>query len=238
MENSKQISLLLSNDVQIFCSTSLMDNSTVLSDMNHSCNSRNNLLRLPTFITESIIHDIIFILKTNDYKNLIKKSIHHLLLIVKTTDFLDIPSISIAVQDIIKGKITINNCFEIFPMTSDFFTLIEITLVSLELIMKLMEDYYENHEFNPEVQDPYIDRYKSMYLADIEKIIIYAKKFSTIAKIHIVQNWLKENGINGFKWEILRILERINEDASYIPRSKIIYMRKIRNQIIQNFVYS
>ena len=211
----------------------LVEESKVLSDMNILTSSPNCSLHLAKFISKEDLASIQSILKTKDFTTLVNADIYYLLQLMKTGDYLDIPVICSGLKELIKNKLTIENCFEIFALTSDFYSLFELTRAALDILMTHVEMYYENNMLSDYSQDPYLSRYRHYDIRDIEKIIIYSSNYSAIAKIYFFQNWLLENETNGLKENILRILERINVDASYSPRWKIIQMRNIRDNLIQ-----
>ena len=134
----------------------------------------------------------------------------------------------------LRDNLTSENCFEIFKLSNSTLCLIDITNISLNLMMKELIEFYESNCLSENHEDPYIDRYKDMDINEIHMMINVEMNSSTIARIMITRNWWKINRNIAFKEEIFEILTQINAKACYIQKTRIIFMRKLRDTILHD----
>ena len=234
MQSHSGINLLLHENSSILCSLKLAEKSEVLRDLICFTDDENEPIPMPAFVTKTKICDIMHMLESDSISFMEKSKLQYLLEILKILDFLAITELFNDALSFIHQQVTCDKCFEIFQMTfkSTIPCFNEIQQRSCNVMMDQLIAYYESNYLQEDIQDPYVAKYVMMTFNQIKLIINIKKENSTIMKIILFKNWWQKNKIFHLKDDITEILSSINEEACYIPRSKIIFMRKIRDQIL------
>ena len=135
-------------------------------------------------------------------------------------------------MELIKDKVTKENCFEIFKLSNSSLWLKDIRNFTISFLVNKLILFYESKSLSENHEDPYIDQYKQMNINDIHLMLSGKMKSSTIASIMVIRNWWCNHKDVTLKEKMIQILGEINDNATYIPRSIIIFMRKLRDNII------
>ena len=232
MEHCEEVILLVDGKNQMPCPESFVQKSEVLTNMCRYSKRSRDPIPIPLFITQLILIDLFKLTESKSLQNISNSGVEYMIQLTKASDFLDIQDITRNLLQLIHEKLTIENCFEIFKLTNSILCLRDITSTSLQLMRTILMQFYESKPLSENNEDPYIDHYQNMHVSEIQNILGEKMKYSTIASIMVIRNWWKKNTDVTVKDEIFLILKEINENASYIPRSKIIFMRMIRDKII------
>ena len=228
MNNVKDMYIVFHDESSLLCSYLVMEKSELLSSM--SCFSDNDTqpIRLPEFITRKVFSDIIIILECENYHYIQYCDILYIANILIAADFLLINQVVPKLQVFVEEKLTYTNSFDVFKYLHKISYLHRTIQKCVDMIMTALESVYNNELYRLNSEDPYISKYTSMHVNEIRGVIFLSSRRSTLAKILFFKNWWKCNKDPAFKEEIFEIFEKINEDAAYIPRQHIIFMREIR----------
>ena len=99
-------------------------------------------------------------------------------------------------------------------------------------MMSNINKSYANTVYSASDADPYKDKYIVMEMHEIHRMLFHTRDTTTVTKILIFRHWWSNNKWSQSHYDVLKFLEYLNEDASYTPRQHISFMRKIRDQII------
>ena len=235
MEYLDKIYLLIQKKNVILSSGVLLKKSDLLHDLVAFTTPDSIPIPIPHFITEQMVSDIVKILETNNSASLITQSnLDYIIQILKALDFLAINEMFKNLLIHTMDEINIGNCFQVFKLTNSSICCEKLTAKSLSLIMSQINQYYESDRISENVHDPYIENYATLEIFELCMMLTHDVNNSTITRIMVLQHWWNRNKMKAIKdkEEIFNILQYINENASYIPRSKIQYMRAIRDHII------
>ena len=226
------ISFIISGKSYCFQSTKLIQDSVLLTDLNSFCDDNNEAIRLPKFSSVKLIKDIILTLETKKYDYLERIDMNYLILLIKTSDFLLLQDVTEELLRILTSRLTIENCFELFRKINTHPAFQEVANTTLALMVDNIHKYYEYQPLLENLRDPYIERYSLMNIEEIERIMFYRRNLSIVTKILILQHWWLTNQNVSVSDEVFRIMYQINEEAAYITKVKIIFMRRIRDKIV------
>ena len=227
----KHLSLLDAKSDQIECPPILVQKSQLLRNISNINDGTSQPLPIPAFITMQVIRDIIKTLEDGNYNSIINGNIEYLLTIQKTLNFLDIHDDSRMLISSINDRITFLNCFQVFKMTNGLPCMYQITEKSVSVMLSVIEEYYSETVLSEDNLDPYVNQYSSMTISEIDSIISSCDKYLTVVRIMILKNWLSKNDICANTETILKLINLINNEACYIPRSEIQFMRSVRDSI-------
>lgn len=222
------LNIMFVDKTTVLCSKVLLMKSTLLEELLRLEDRSNDPIPVPFFITDKILVDLRTILEQENIGSFINSKIECLIQMLQTSDFLAIHDTTAMLTEVIIRKVSNYNCFQIFKLTYNLPCFQEISQKSLHLMMTQINEFYSGHELSKHIKDPYVHQYDSMTFQEIEIMISYNNKTSTVAKIMIVKHWLSKNLDCEKKDKILNIIYYINEEACYIPRTEISFMRKIR----------
>ena len=231
MNSCENVIIAINGSEEILCPNSLVKKSKLLVDMIAFSDNTSDIIKLPQFITNNVISEMLKLLKTMSLAYLSNYSVEDLLLLFKTSDFLEISEFTEALLNIIVKKISSENCFEVFKLSRTSACFSTISAISLEKIIQVLSDYYVKLPLTATHNDPYYEKYKLLSVMDIRFLISAMTSSLTVCKILLFQNWLRANNDTNIG-EVKDILTMINDDATYIPKSQIQHMRKIRDKII------
>ena len=111
--------------------------------------------------------------------------------------------------------------------------LYDIQQKSLNIFLVHLNEFYEIQDLHKEFQDPFVDKYVTMQIYEIKMIISFQIRDAIIMKVMVLKNWWQHNKVFKLGEDIKSMLYFINEEANYIHRSKIIFMRNIRDCILK-----
>ena len=226
--------LFIKCDTTLKCSDALLESSSLLKDMTMFCEPENDPIPLPKFIKDDLIINIMELLDKNKLGDLQNLEIEYLIHLVRASDFLGIAQLTKELMLSVINKVTHINCFKIFRKTNRSYCYQEITDVCLLLMISQMNSFYQNLITQQNNQDPFSEQYIHMHIDEITMIITHLNSASTLTKIIILKKWWYQHKYLKFKERILKILQFINDTATYIPRSQIVFMRRIRDTLIQD----
>ena len=194
---------------EVKCPDTVLDKSNLLQHMMSFCDEKSESIKIPQFITRSIISDIVKALENLDNNYLVTFDLMSLLQIFEASDFLDISELTDVLFKVIIDKLSSDNCFELFQMSKKSMCFKEINDAIVKLIIKLLTEYYEELPLSATYIDPYYNRYKFMTFCDIEYIIDSMNSSFTVTKIFIIRNWLQMNERLVYRLTFLRRLDRV-----------------------------
>ena len=176
----------MNNSDLIDCPSILIQKSHVLSSIHKINDERNEPLSVPKFVTKEIICDIIIILEKAVFNNIIHRNIKYMIEVGTTLDFFGITDISHRLLLLIDERISIDNSFDVFKLTSKLPCFQVITMKSTMLIMREVQDYYISNGLSEYVVDPFVHMYSVMTMLEIESMISCHDQYYTVAKIMII----------------------------------------------------
>lgn len=238
MEKSNlKLVLKFAEDGQIPCSRNLLIHSQMLQQMIQFSDDSDEEILCPRFLSKPTILQIIKLLdcEKNVIQDLLTSSIKYLItILLRATDFLAIESLTIKINSIIKQRLIPSNCFEIYSMSKEYSYMDSVSTESLKLIMLQINNFYTMKNICESITDPFCNDYKDFSIFEIKKMLTIDKKIKTLSKIMCFKNWWQRNVDLQHKSTVIEILENINSSAMYIPRREIIFMRSIRDNIIEH----
>ena len=231
--NTESIILKLGGNNTVLCSKSLLQESEIFKDMMFFGTSSMEPIKLPPFVTENILVDIISILdlKEKALETVLSYTEKYCVDFIKVADYLSIETLLTALKNQITERLNETTCVEIYIKTRGIPTLSSYNLLALAKLMKEIEKNYEGCQHNVEYQDPYLKIYQNFPISDIDRMLSTLTKYSTQSKILCLYNWWRKNRGIDAKAAVLEMLKDLSDSATYIPRKEIIYMRQIRDVI-------
>ena len=223
-----QLKLVFADNSSVICPEIIMKSSTLFVDMIYFTKCGSDPIQLPFFITNTIISDIKNILEEDDCDYVKTKDCAYIVEIIKTLDFLLIEKMNLSLKTLVNEKLTVSKSFQVFQNAAGISCLENLRKKCAEMILKAIEIFYVRDQNSSNVFDPFIAKYSTMVIQDIQNIIFLCPKSCTRAKILMFNNWWQLNSNIKWKEETFQILSTIDTDAAYIPRQDIKFMRVLR----------
>ena len=232
MLERETILLLLTNGEKILCPDILVQKSSLLSNICDVKDNSDDPLPVPDFINKDILCDIINILQDESFISISTLTIQYIIQVEMTLDFLGISEESEKLLSFINDRVTPQFSFLIFRMTNKLPCFSKITKNSLCMMMSQIQQYYNMNLPYENYEDPYIHEYSTLNIYEVQYIIYSGDKYSSVVKIMILKHWLNKNRNWLTTKNIIMMVNYINNEASYIPRADIKFMRCIRDAIL------
>ena len=232
MLTSERLSVIVNNQEEIECPLVLITKSNLLTDIFKLDDNTFQPLPVPSFITKQVIDEIITILQDGTFAGIINSSIQYLIKIEMTLDFLCVTDESEMLLSVIYEKVTTTNSFRVFCMTNEVPCFHDVTMKCALLMKEQLNEYYSRTLLFGDLGDPYLDEYSSFTIFEIEQFFSYCDKYYTVMKVVILKKWVSRNCDCLHTEKLITILENINKEAIYIPRSHIKFMRNVRDEIL------
>ena len=228
-----EITLLIDGNTLIQCSQTVIESSEVLKEMINFTHGDSDPIPLPSFVTEQLFQDIATLCENFENLSSINSNIVYLTDLMRVTDYLALCDLTKFILHVILAKISLENCFEMFKLTNNVPYFNDITRAALHLMMTQINKTYQDCQYFTTYQDPYVDRYKQMNIKELQMMIGF-KNTAIVTKMFLLKNWWDHNMDLLVKENILEIVEHINSQAAYKPRSSIIFMRTLRDKILDD----
>ena len=232
MSIREKLSFIVDEQNEIECPLILISRSNLLTDIFKINDISYEPLSIPSFITKQLIDDVITILQDDSFAGVINSTMEYLIKIEMILDFLDIGDKSEMLLLIIYERLTTENSFRIFCLTNKVPCFHKITMKSISLMRDLLNECYSRALVFEDIEDHYVNDYSSFTIFEIEQFLSCCDKYDTVMKIIVLKNWVRRNCHWLHRERLITILENINKEASYIPRSQIKFMRNVRDQIL------
>ena len=236
MTIDKPINLIIGKSDLIMCPPLLVEKSHLLSDIKNIRDTASEPISLPKFITKQIILNVISILEDGNFDKITNSLLEYLIQVEMTLDFLGIMDFSNLLLSLIADRISNENGFRVIKLTYRIPCFYNVTMKAVTIMMKEIQDYYNEIGFSEVIEDPFVHHYAIMTIVELKTLILYCDKYYTVARIVTFKNWIEKNPGYLGKVEILEIVDTINKEGTYIPRCQIKFMRKMKDFIIQKLV--
>ena len=232
------ILLLLSESEELMCSEKFISSSPILSDMVHYSTENSDPIRVPEFISKnSMLHVMKLVeIPCVNAKDIQNYSTEFLIELFSIADFFLIETVVKKFQVSLLSRITPSTCYNIYNLTLNRLFLNTVCVKAKNEIIEELEKQFGTKMFPAVIVDQSDENYSELCFESVKEIIIGSDKMSTVTKISFFKSWWNKNANSSLKDEVLILLEDINAKAIYIPKQQILYMRKIRDNIMQELL--
>ena len=228
--------IVKASDQNIKCPDILLTCSILLQDIIMYGKETCEPIILPSFINTKLLEVISQLLEArlSLKQNLLLLSLSYMLELYKTADFFRIDLICDNIESCFQNRLCENTCFDIYKMLKDNAFLCYISDNALCFISKEIEEHYESDKKSLTAVDKFTKQYIKFPISDVKRLIQTFTKSAILSQIACFKHWFYANKENVIAEEVLDILQIINCNACYLPKSKIILMRSIRDNILND----
>ena len=230
------MNLMLADNTSFRCVDVFIRKAKLLQDLIYYCETAIEAIPVPDFISRTILKDITSIITNPNDVIVDQLEPLYLVEIIRTTDFLHIDDLISPMTKVLLKKVSNSNCMSIFQKANTIPCLQDVVQKCANMMIPPVEvSEFDIEQFSQKEDSSFINC-NVMSIDEIQKLVFLTSKRSTVVKILIVSKWWRNNFNMDWKENVLEILDKINQDACYIPRQQILFMRGIRD-IIKTEIY-